>query len=327
MAEFWLGAPFVALSPEAPAGAEFAGHQMAAMSAFEAPYAAPLQQLQDLSADLSADRRQAAGPKRQRDSNGKVKQGSAGRKSAAVAAPSQGAPADADCEWALAQLGSVGRCEQTVAWVMTQAWFLARDTFGCRVVQQAIGVMNVQEVEAVVEQMKGNVLEASTSPHANHVLQKLIGEVHTDALQFVVSELRGQVAVVSRHRFGCRIIERLIQHLPAAQAEPLLEEVIASSQELCRHTFGNFVVQQVLEHGSSSQKGRVADMMVEDLQRLARHRVASHVVRSALVHCDTTRRAQLCEAMRSDAGDLTELAHHHCGSFVVREMRRDGGKR
>ena len=30
---------------------------------------------------------------------------------------------------------------------------------------------------------------------------------------------------------------------------------------------------------------------------------------------------------RKDPADLADLAHHHCGSFVVREMRRSDGPR
>jgi len=83
-------------------------------------------------------------------------------------------------------------------------------------------------------------------------------------------------------------------------------------------------VQHVLEHGTPLQRKQVADVLEVDIVRLAKHRVASHVVRCALVHCDGSDRQRLKQAILKNPEKRTNLAHHHCGSFVVREMRRVG---
>eukprot|EP00434_Breviolum_minutum_P037886 symbB.v1.2.033594.t1/scaffold4196.1/size83517/2 len=125
----------------------------------------------------------------------------------------------------------------------------------------------------------------------------------------------------------CRVLERLLEHCPTAQTAALIEEVLAGAPQLCRHTFGNFVVQHVLEHGTPEQKHHIVEVIHADVQRLARHRVASHVVRCALKHSAPEDRQKLVQAIRKDPADLADLAHHHCGSFVVREMRRSDGAR
>lgn len=222
--------------------------------------------------------------------------------------------------------GAVGRAE-LLDWVVGLAWPMASSPGGCRVVQKALEVAAGPERAALAEQLRGHVWEASSSPHANHVLQKCIEVMSPDRIQFVLEEMKGHAVAAARHRYGCRVLERLIEFCPASQTAGLVDEVLSGAPQLCRHTFGNFVVQHILEHGTPEQRHLLADVVHSDIQRLARHRVASHVVRSALVHCSPEDRERLVQAMRADAGELADLAHHHCGSFVVREMRRGEGLR
>mmetsp|Transcript_56361 Transcript_56361/g.175040 ORF Transcript_56361/g.175040 Transcript_56361/m.175040 type:complete len:316 (+) Transcript_56361:55-1002(+) len=209
-----------------------------------------------------------------------------------------------------------------------RVWALAQDPCGSRRVQQALEeAADDQERAGLAMELRGHVLEALQCPHANHVLQKCIELMPADRVQFVLAELKGHAVGAARHRYGCRVLERLIEHCSSSQTAGLVDEVLAGAQQLCRHTFGNFVIQHILVHGMADQRQKVASVLCADVQRLARHRVASHVVRCALVHCSPKDRQTLALAMSADAGEFADLAHHHCGSFVVREMKRADGRR
>merc|ERR1719191_2367681 len=91
-------------------------------------------------------------------------------------------------------------------------WPLANSSEGCRVVQKAWEVAKGSEQNLLREALKGRVMEAVKSPHANHVLQKCIEVAPAAQLGFVIEEMRGQAAMTAKHRFGCRILERLIEH-------------------------------------------------------------------------------------------------------------------
>mmetsp|Transcript_24291 Transcript_24291/g.64115 ORF Transcript_24291/g.64115 Transcript_24291/m.64115 type:complete len:291 (-) Transcript_24291:41-913(-) len=203
-------------------------------------------------------------------------------------------------------------------------WRLSRDPEGCRRVQSALeDAADDAARAALAQELRGHIWQAIRCRHANHVLQKCIELMPPDRLSFVLTEMKGHTVNAARHRYGCRVLERLIEHCPSWQTDDLVEELLVAASQLCRHTFGNFVIQHVLEHGTPLQRQRIAEVLHADVQRLARHRVASHVVRSALVHCSPDDRQRLVDAMQADAGELSDLAHHHCGSFVVREMRRE----
>lgn len=226
------------------------------------------------------------------------------------------------CDKLLVGLEDTASRKEMLDIVMSMTWPMASSPAGCRVVQRALEVAGPAKRTVLVDQMVGHVREAFASPHANYVLQKCIELLPTDQIQFVLAEMQGHASAAARHRYGCRVVERLLEHCSAAQTESLVDEVLAGTPQLCRHTFGNFVIQHVLEHGTLSQRRHIADVICADIQRLARHRVASHVVRCALKHCDPEDRGRLVQMMRADAAELADLAHHHCGSFVVREMRR-----
>ncbi|CAE7588030.1 APUM1 [Symbiodinium natans] len=227
------------------------------------------------------------------------------------------------CEQMISQLDEdASRRAEVMELLWTSTWSMACTPGGTRVVQKALEVADTTERISLAEQLQGHVREAFASPHANHVLQKCIELIPPDRLHFVLSEMLGHAVAAARHRYGCRVLERLLEHCPSEQTAPLVEEVLAGAPQLCRHTFGNFVVQHVLEHGTVDQKRQIVDVIHADIQRLARHRVASHVVRCALKHSPLEDRQKLVQAIRKDPADLADLAHHHCGSFVVREMRR-----
>lgn len=234
---------------------------------------------------------------------------------------------EAECHALLQQLGSSDADERkkAIEMVTESAWTLAITSEGCRVVQQALGMASIAEQVEMAHKLKGKVLEASTCPNANHVLQKCVELVPAENLQFILEEMSGQVVTTARHRYGCRVLERLIER--AWHTESLVDEVLADTSLLCRHPFGNFVVQHVLKLGTPLQRRSVVEILHTDIQRLARHRVASHVVRGALANGSSEDRQRLVSALTMDPAGFADLAHHHCGSYVVREMRKEKQRR
>merc|ERR1711972_704983 len=234
-------------------------------------------------------------------------------------------PDDSECEQALRMIQGDDQEQSRVYtdWAIQRPRELASTQSGSRVLQEAMKRADGDQIISVLESMKGRVKDALLSPHEHHVLRMCIDLVQPQQLQFVVEELKADVVNFSRHRFGCRIMERLINTCPLQQTQEIIDEIVDSSSELCRHTYVNFVMQSALLHGSESQKTSVMDMLVNDVQRLARHRVASHVVRFALAGCGEEGQKRLTEALSEDPAELSDLTHHHCGSFVVRQMRRN----
>jgi mRNA-binding protein PUF3 len=214
-----------------------------------------------------------------------------------------------------------------LAQIITTAWPLATTAPGRQILEKALEVADKSQQAALAQHFSGHVLEAASSPHASHVLQKCISSMPSDDLRFLLAELSGHGEEVAKNRYGCRVLQRIIEHFPSEETEELIREVLYSKdcKKLCTHCFANFVIQQILERGTSLQRQRVVAVLAEDAPRLARHRVASHVVKSALINSVDADKQLLVCALSADAEALSVTAKHHCGSFVVREMRRAGG--
>lgn len=245
----------------------------------------------------------------------------------AVAMAASGELTESEAELMIEELGAAGVARRTslLAQLAEDAWPLATSPTGCRVLQRAVEVASPAEQAALAEGLRGHVVEAAASPQANFVLQKCITVMPPARLSFVLEEMRGHAVAAAKSRSGCRVLERIVEHFSTEQAEELVGEVLSGAESLCRHAFGNFVIQHILEHGTPAHQSRVAAVLGADAQRLARHRVASHVIKCALVNCTAEDKRRLVEALSADAEALADLAHHHCGSFVMRELKRAGG--
>jgi pumilio RNA-binding family len=249
------------------------------------------------------------------------------------AIPAQVAPSNpealdistSDVENALQQLSSDDSFSQqsVIKWVVGTAWDLANTYKGSRLVQKAFEVARGVDQVALRDMLKGRILVALQSPHANHVLQKCIELTPAAQLNFVIDELRGNAVFVARHRYGCRILERLFEHLCAElPTNGLMDEVVAEAAPLCRHSFANFVVQHVLEHGSPGQKNCIVNALLPEICRLAKHRVASHVVQCALVYASLEDKFRMKQAMCASPDELEDISKTQCGRFVAQEIGR-----
>lgn len=208
--------------------------------------------------------------------------------------------------------------KMAIGWVVNSTWPLALTRRGSRIVQRAMELATTDDQERIVEKIKGFVLEALQSPHANYVLQKCLEVMPPQKLEFVARELKGQAVFVAKHRFGCRILQRAIEHWPPAHSEDWIQEVLTNANHLVRHEFGNYVIQHILQFGTSCQKHQIADILLTDATSFAKHKIASHVVCRALSHCLPDDVQRLNEALSEEK----DLSRTHNGSFVVREANR-----
>lgn len=232
---------------------------------------------------------------------------------------------DLVCEEAIVNLssGDAAKVKQAVQWTCANTWPLSCSPNGCFVAQVALNVASKDDIKTLTKALHGRIRTAVLLPHANRVVQKCIEILDLESKQFVFDELKGHATDLARHRFGYRVIRKMIECCPEWQTLELIQELLPSSLQLCRHTCGNFVIQHILQYSIQQHQRAVIEIMISDLRRLARHRLASHVVRSALTHCTGEERELLIAAVKSDPADLADLTHHYCGSFVVREMRRE----
>jgi len=198
---------------------------------------------------------------------------------------------------------------------------------GCRVVQLALDVASMAEKEVLVDELRGKVLKAVASPHANFVIQKVIEVLPVSSASFVAEELATFAAEVARHRFGCRVFSRLVEHHLCSSSASLptnrlVDELLLQTDQLIRHNFARHVLELILEHGSEANKHSIAKTVRTNLFDYAKHRSASYVVEKALGVCGTQDTWAIASDLLSDPQRFLVLTAHECGIHVVRAAMR-----
>jgi pumilio RNA-binding family len=84
---------------------------------------------------------------------------------------------------------------------------LSLQMYGCRVIQKALEVVDVDQQTQLVSELDGHVMRCVRDQNGNHVIQKCIECIPPDRIQFIISAFYNQVVVLSTHPYGCRVIQ------------------------------------------------------------------------------------------------------------------------
>jgi len=201
---------------------------------------------------------------------------------------------------------------------------LSFEPAGCRVVQLALEKVDRQIAADLAIGLRGHVVEAIRSPHANYVLQKIVKVLTAKEAAFLVEEVAKASPDLARHEYGCRIYCRLLEHMASDPAvSKLIDDVLWETEELLRHTFGHHVVECALEHGLPQQRQQIIAALRKNLLRSAWNRNAAYVVEKALLYGNVDDQTALATDLLScSSADLAQLARSQFGSMVVRALLR-----
>jgi len=202
---------------------------------------------------------------------------------------------------------------------------------GCRAVQQALQVADLETASELLAELHGHIRWAAVSPHGNYLVQKIVEVMPPSHGSFVVKELRGVAAELARHRYGCRIFCRLVEHSVGSEDfTELVTELLADALGLSHHQFGHYVMQSVLEHGSQEHRKQLVAALCYDVRKSAHHRWANHVIETALSYCAAEEQYSIALSLGTwdeDASDaMVSLAQTQFGSFVIKALIRVPGE-
>jgi len=198
---------------------------------------------------------------------------------------------------------------------------------GCRLVQLALECAERQNSVHLASGLRGHVVDAIRSRHANHVVQKIISIMAPSEAPYIVEELRREAVDLAMHEYGCRIYQRLLeQSARDEQTARLIDQVLMHAAKLIVHQFGHHVINAILEHGLKRQQAQILTLIRKDALKCATTRNSAYVFVHVLNHGSSAD----CEALASDvlawpSADLIDVASSHYGSSVVLALLQQGG--
>jgi hypothetical protein len=191
-----------------------------------------------------------------------------------------------------------------------------------RAAQLVLQQTSMAEAATFAAGLRGHILSAVQSKHANHVVQKITEVMPVSRAGFIVDELKGFGLEIAQHVFGCRVLCRILEHLSPDDTNTieLVEEIFVDLHGLCSHSFGSFVVRHLLEFGLPEHRHQIAMVIRGDLIGLAKHKFGSHVVEATLRHASLEDQRVLSRELLRNKERLMTLAANQFGRHVVRAL-------
>ncbi|KAG0252310.1 hypothetical protein BG011_007048 [Mortierella polycephala] len=163
---------------------------------------------------------------------------------------------------------------------------LACDPFGCHVVQKALDNVEEDCKARIVTEMFRRIRETIVHRHACHVWQKVFEIRWVDAppavMTYVNNAVVGRWASVAVDEIGSLVVQNIFENCTEHGKRPALHEVLQSVTTIAKGQWGNWVIQHILEHGDPDDRATVTQRILEDSVSLSLDQYASKVVKKTL---------------------------------------------
>ncbi|KAJ6983397.1 pumilio [Populus alba x Populus x berolinensis] len=180
---------------------------------------------------------------------------------------------------------------------------LSLQMYGCRVIQKALEMIDVDRQTQMVVELDGSVIKCIRDQNGNHVIQKCIECVQEDRIQFIISAFYGQVLSLSTHPYGCRVIQRVLEHCKDMNTRQIImDEIMQSVYTLAQDQYGNYVIQHVLGHGKPQERSAIISKLAGHIVLMSQQKFASNVVEKCLTFGGPEER-QLLAMMKDPFGN------------------------
>ncbi|KAJ1733960.1 hypothetical protein LPJ61_001315 [Coemansia biformis] len=188
---------------------------------------------------------------------------------------------------------------------------------GTRAVQKMIDLLSNQEqIDAIIEALRGYVVMLIRDLNGNHVIQKCLGRLSGANNQFIYDAVAASCADVATHRHGCCVFQRCIDYATLAQKAQLVNVVISQALSLVQDPFGNYVVQYVLDLNVPEYVEPLVSTFVGHICALSVQKFSSNVMEKCIRQASPgTRRQLVAPLMQRDKLDM--LMRDSYGNYVV----------
>ncbi|MQM01138.1 hypothetical protein Taro_033880 [Colocasia esculenta] len=142
------------------------------------------------------------------------------------------------------ELGSTAQRRELADHLTGHVLTLSLQMYGCRVIQKALEVVDLDQQIKMVAELEGHVMRCVRDQNGNHVIQKCIECIPQNSIEFIISSFFDQVVTLSTHPYGCRVIQRVLEHCDDPKTQQIMmDEILQNVCLLAQDQYGNYVVQ------------------------------------------------------------------------------------
>lgn len=183
---------------------------------------------------------------------------------------------------------------------------------------------NWDDARTLLSCMRGSIMQAIKSKHANYVVSRALEVMPTSLIEFIAEELQGQVVEIAKDRFGCRVVVRFVKHHGCCTWDrhvvAMFKEVAHDLAHLGRTEYGVHVVKEFLDSHNPEHRQAVAKAIQLSAYNEARHRCACCIVEKALTNCDAADVKSLANLLLASQEQIIDLSKKENGARVVEAL-------
>mmetsp|Transcript_18060 Transcript_18060/g.34745 ORF Transcript_18060/g.34745 Transcript_18060/m.34745 type:complete len:484 (-) Transcript_18060:302-1753(-) len=209
-------------------------------------------------------------------------------------------------------------------------WDASKHKEGCHVVQLVMLHCKTKDLPRICSELHEKVWEAVEHPYANFVLQALITAAPGASCRFIIEECKPKAGELAKHRYGCRILCRIAEHcLGDEQAMILIGHVLSDPQavaNLCCHNFGHHVVQQIMEKGRTNHREIIVNALLFPDLIKMAQNRHASYIIEAAFDYCDEREKGMLKTELLKGRNIIDLAKHQFGGFVVKKLAGQEGE-
>ncbi|KAM5549514.1 pumilio [Rosa sericea] len=158
--------------------------------------------------------------------------------------------------------------------VLDNCLALAKDKFGCCLVQSSVHYAYTEAKERLVADITEHARVLSEDPYGNYVVQYIIGLKIPRVTADILGQLQGYFVNLSMNKHGSNVVEKTLKEAGEEHANMIINEMINSPEFLnvLQNPYGNYVAQSAL----AVSKGSVHNALV-NLIRINYPHLHSHL--------------------------------------------------
>lgn len=206
-----------------------------------------------------------------------------------------------------------------------QVRVLSVHPYGCRVIQKLVD--NSAQIEFILEEIKGSLLELIEDQNGNHVIQKCIEKCKDRRV--ILSQFADNSLFLATHKYGCRVIQRMLEFCSEGEIRDIVVELIENIGSLVNDQYGNYVIQHVLSIRGGGERRMVIEKIIERGYELSKYKFSSNVVEQCVKVSDHSQRMRFLSKFLEPVGckpGLYFMCTDMYGNYVVQRLYDSSGE-
>ncbi|XP_052190626.1 pumilio homolog 12-like isoform X2 [Diospyros lotus] len=217
--------------------------------------------------------------------------------------------------------------EMAVSEVVSHTGELIRDQFGNYLIQKLMKVGNEKQRSRIILSITRTPFQLFSiclNPHGSRAVQKLLQHVTSEGtIAFIVSALAPGAVALSTDPIGHHVIQQCLICFSSEDNKYLLNEIAANCFEIATNKSGCCVLQSCLEHSEGEQRDRLVAEIIANALHLSEDPYGNYVVQQVL---DLKIPEATENLLRQLEGNYASLSCNKYASNVVEKCLIESGE-